>query len=117
MIDGATSIFHALLDGLKVLGLMMMGIIMWRGNSAHAADGHIDHDAIVNTAKHTTDAVGVGVAAVAVADKAGVISWLDLINSYMQSGIILLTLVWMVYRIIEMRVNIKAKQKSADDKD
>ena len=105
MIDGAASIFHALLDWLKVLGLMLMGMVMWKGNTAHA---EVDHEQITNGLKHVGDAAGIG---------AVIVAWLDIINPVMETGIIGLTFVWMIYRILEMRVNIKAKQKASDDKD
>ena len=101
-------------DAIRFIGVMLMGIIMWKGNIAQAMNDV--HAGVTNGLKHTTDAAGVGVGAVAIGDAAGVINWFDLISDTLQLGIIFLTFVWMTYRIIEIRVNIRlAREKLEDD--
>jgi len=114
MLDGATTATSIIFAAIKYTWLFLVGLIMWRSNSVQAMDKQtIDHESITNGLKHIGDAAGVSVGAVAAGDAIGVVGWLDLINPLIQTSIMLLTLIWMGYRIIEIRANIKAKRDDA----
>lgn len=118
MPDGTTSllmqIVHMLWDGIRFIGMLFMGLIIWH-NSAKATgdipDSVIDKEQLVDGLKHAGDVAGVSVGVVAIGDAAGVINWFDLINDYLQTGIIILTFIWMIYRIKEIRANIKSRER------
>ena len=107
MPDGTTLISQIIVvvwDSLKLVGLMIMGLIVWKRNGGQIETDipSIDRDPVTSGLKHVGDGAGVGAVIIAV---------LDVINPVLETGIIALTFVWMLYRIKEIRANLKAKKR------
>jgi len=103
MPDGTSLISHlfsSMSDVIRAFILLFAGLFMFKAKA---------QESVSQGVAHFNDAAGVSVAAVVVADNIGVVDWLAMINVYMQTGIVFLTLVWMVYRIVQIHRNLRVK--------